>query len=151
MTHQSDRKALIFLKGRLTKQITSFKETIAKVLDKHTSLAEKIRMLFREQGITIASTLTAIRMAIGVLVEALLPGGGTDGTAGNPLPKDEKGLKEWIRNKLKLLALLLGRLGMKATEMLPGIIGAILSWILNRAPDVVGWLSQNLWALVIGI
>ena len=30
------------LKGRLTNQITSFKETIAKVLDKDTSLAEKI-------------------------------------------------------------------------------------------------------------
>ena len=54
----------------------SFKETIAKVLDKDTSLAEKILTLFREQGITIASILTAIGMAIGVLVEALLPGGG---------------------------------------------------------------------------
>ena len=64
------------LKGRLKSQITSFKETISKVLDKDTSLAEKIRTLFREQGITIASILTAIRMAIGVLVEALLPGGG---------------------------------------------------------------------------
>ena len=30
------------LKGRLKNQITSFKETIAKVLDKDTSLAEKI-------------------------------------------------------------------------------------------------------------
>ena len=36
-------------------------------------------MLFREQSITIAFVLTAIGMAIGVLVEALLPGGG--GTA----------------------------------------------------------------------
>ena len=53
------------LKGRLKNQITSFHETIAKVLDKDTSLAEKIRTLFREQGITIASILTAIRMAIG--------------------------------------------------------------------------------------
>ena len=49
---------------------------IAKVLDKDTSLGEKIRTLFREQGITIASILTAIGMTIGVLVEALLPGGG---------------------------------------------------------------------------
>ena len=53
----------------------SFKETIAKVLDKDTSLGEKIRTLFREQGITIASILTAIGIAIGVLVEAFLPGG----------------------------------------------------------------------------
>ena len=58
----------------LKNQITSFCETIAKVLDKDTSLGEKIRTLFREQGITIASILTAIGMAIGVLVEALLPG-----------------------------------------------------------------------------
>ena len=70
------QESIDLLKGRLRNQITSFKETIAKVLDKDTSLGEKIRTLFREQGITIASILTAIGMAIGVLVEALLPGGG---------------------------------------------------------------------------
>ena len=74
------QESIDLLKGRLTNQITSFKEMIAKVLEKDTSLAEKIRTLFREQGITIASVLTAIRIAIGVLVEALLPGGG-GGTA----------------------------------------------------------------------
>ena len=115
-------------------------------MDKDTSLAEKILTLFREQGIAIASILTAIGMAIGALVEALLPGGGVGASAavGEPPPKDEKGLKEWIRNKLKALALLLGKLGVKAAESLPGIIGGITSWILNRAKDVVGWVSQNL-------
>ena len=52
-------------------------------------------------------------MAIGVLVELLLPDGGGGGAAasgGKPLPKDEAGFKEWIRNKLKALASLLGRL-----------------------------------------
>ena len=122
-------------------------------MDKDTSLGEKIRTLFREQGITIASILTAIRMTIRVLVEALLPGGGgaISGGGGEPPPKDEKGLKEWVRNKLKALASLLGRLGIKAAEALPCIIGGIISWILNRAKDVVGWVSQNLWALVVGI
>ena len=88
------------LKGRLKNQITSFKETIAKVLDKDTSLGEKIRTLFREQGITIASIVTAVRMAIGVLVEALLPVRGAataSGGGGEPPPKDEKDLKKWIR------------------------------------------------------
>ena len=147
------QESIDLLKGRLKNQIASFKETIAKVSDKDTSLGEKIRTLFREQGITIASILTAIRMAIGVLVEALLPGGGgaISGGGGEPPPKDEKGLKKWIRNKLKALASLLGRLGMKAAEALPGIIGGIISWILNRAKDVVGWVLQNLWALVVGI
>ena len=92
-------------------------------------------------------------MAIRVLVEALLPGGGGAAVAsgGELPPKNEKGLKEWIRNKLKALASLLGQLGIKAAEALPGIIGGIISWILNRAKDIVGWVSQNLWALVVGI
>ena len=124
------------------------------MLDKDTSLGEKIRALFREQGIMIASILMAIGMATGVLVKALLPGGGGGGATalgGELPPKDEKSLKEWIRNKLKVLASLLGRLGIKAAEALPGITGGIISWILNRAKDVVGWVSQNLWALVVGI
>ena len=152
-TRQESSKGLDLLKGRLKNQITSFKEMIAKVLAKDTSLSEKIRTLFREQGITIASILTAIGMAIGVLVEALLPGGGAAATSGGgePPPKDEKGLKEWVRNKLNALASLLGKLSMKAAEALPGIIGGIMSWILNRVKDVVGWVSQNLWALVEGI
>ena len=100
----------------------------------------------------IASILRAIGMAIGVLVEALLPGGGgAAASGGEPPPKDVASLKEWIRNKLKALASLLGKLGNKAAEALPGIIGGIISWILNRAKDVVGWVSQNLWALVVGI
>ena len=89
------QESIDLLKGRLKSQITSFKETITKVLDKDTSLAEKIRTLFREQGITIASILTAIKTAIGVLVKALLPGGGAEASGGGePPPKDEKGLKE---------------------------------------------------------
>ena len=146
------QESINLLKGRLKNQITSFKETIAKVLDKDTSLGEKIITLFREQGILIASILKAIGMAIGVLVEALLPGrGGAISGGCEPPPKGEKGLKGWMRNKLKALASLLGRLGIKAAEALPGIIGGIISWILNRLKDVVGWVSQNLWALVVGI
>ena len=86
-------------------------------------MAKKIQTLFREQGITIASILMAIGMAIGVLVEALLPVGGgasaVSGGGGEP-PKDEVGLKEWI--KLKALASLLGKLGIKAAETQPGIM-----------------------------
>ena len=96
----------------------------------------------------------AIRMVIGVLVEASLAGGGAAAPAsggGKPPPKDEKGLKEWVRSKRKALASLLGKLGIKAAEVLPGITGGIISWILNRAKDEVGSVSQNLWALVVGI
>ena len=146
------QESINLLKGRLNDQITSFKEIIAKVLDKDTSLAEKIPMLFREQRITIASIVTATGMAIGILVEALLPGGsGIEGGGGKPPPKDEAGVKEWFKNKLKALARVLGRLGVKAAEALPGIIATILRWVLNKAAGVVDCVSQNLWALVVGI
>ena len=42
------QESIDLLKGRLKNQITSFKESIAKVLDKDTSLGENIRTLFRE-------------------------------------------------------------------------------------------------------
>ena len=46
-----------------------------KFLDKETgTLSERIRTLFKEQGITIVSILTAVGMAIGVLIVALLGG-----------------------------------------------------------------------------
>ena len=34
---------------------------------------------------------------------------------------------------------------MKVAEAFLRTIGAIISWVLNRAKDVVGWVSQNLW------
>ena len=127
------------LEDRLTNQIRRIKDTILKVLDKDTSLAEKVWTLFREQAITITSTFMAIGMAIGVLAKVLLPSDG--GVAaqgkgdGNDKPDNEK---EWLRNKLKALASLLGRLGVKVAEALPGIIGVIISRILNRVKEVVG-------------
>ena len=147
-------KEIDFLKGEATKQINQIKESITKFLDKETgTLGERIRTLFKEQGITIVSILTAIGMAIGVLIEALL--GGPSASApksGGTSDGDKKGgAREWIKNKLKALSQLLGKLADKALASLPGIIGSIISWILNRAKEVVGWLSQNLWALITGI
>ena len=58
--------------------------------------------------------------------------------------RKDSGARECIKNKLKALSQLLGKLADKALASLPEIIGSILSWILNRAKEVVGWLSQNL-------
>ena len=148
-------KEIDILKGEASKQINQIKESITKFLDKETgTLGERIRTLFKEQGITIVSILTAIGMAIGVLIEALLgsPTVSTT-TSGSTNGGDGKGggAREWIKNKLKALSQLLGKLADKALASLPGIIGSIISWILNRAKEVIGWLSQNLWALITGV
>ena len=144
------------LKGEASKQINQIKESITKFLDKETgTLGERIRTLFKEQGITIVSILTVVGMAIGVLIEALLggPSASTPTSGSTPADGGDKkgGAREWIKNKLKALSQLLGKLADKALASLPGIIGSIISWILNRAKEVIGWLSQNLWALITGV
>ena len=148
-------ESIDILKGKLDSQVRSIRETLAKVLDKNTTLHEKIQTLFREQGITIVSILTAFGMVIGFLVEALLPSGGGSTSQTNPEKggddNKDSGAKEWIKNKLKALASLLGKLASKAASALPRIIGSIVSWILNRAKYAVGWLSQNLWALIVRV
>ena len=156
---QDEREAINeqirILKGRYSNQIYQIRESIMKFLDKETgTLGERIRTLFKEQGITIVSILTALGMTLGVLIEALLGGPSTTSTPKSQsiTTSDKKGgAREWIKNKLKALSQLLGKLADKALASLPGIIGSILSWILNRAKEVVGWLSQNLWALITGV
>ena len=157
---QDEQKAISdqirILKGRYSNQIYQIRESIMKFLDKETgTLGERIRTLFKQQGITIVSILTALGMAIGVLVEALLGGPTVSTTTSGSSPADggdkKGGAREWIKNKLKALSSLLGKLAAKAGAALPGIIGSIISWILNRAKEVVGWLSNNLWALITGV
>ena len=147
-------KEIDILKGEASKQINQIRGSITKFLDKETgTLGERIRTLFKEQGITIVSILTAVGMAIGVLIEALLGGpSASTPTSQSTTTSDKKGgAREWIKNKLKALSQLLGKLADKALASLPGIIGSILSWILNRAKIVIGWLSQNVSALITGI
>ena len=92
-------------------------------------------------------------MAIGVLIEALLGApSASASTPGGTSGGDKKGgAREWIKNKLKALSSLLGKLAAKAGAALPGIIGSIVAWLLNRAKEVIGWLSNNLWALITGV
>ena len=81
-------------------------------------------------------------MAIGVLI-ALLGSPTVSTTSQSTTTSDKKGgAKEWIKNKLKALSQLLGKLADKALASLPGIIGSIISWILNRAKEVIFFLLK---------
>ena len=159
---QDEQKAINdqirILKGQYSNQIYQIRESIMKFLDKETgTLGERIRTLFKEQGITITSILTALGITLGVLIEALFGGSSASTptsqstTTSDKQPKVKGGAREWIKNKLKALSQLLGKLADKALASLPGIIGSIISWILDRAKEVIGWLSQNLWALITGV
>ena len=74
----------------LQTQIARIKQTLEKVLDKNSSLAERIRTVFRGRGITIFSILTVLSMTISTIVLAITGVfGGGRGEEGSP-PKDER-------------------------------------------------------------
>ena len=94
---QDEQKAINdqirILKGRYSNQIYQIRESIMKFLDKEAgTLGERIRTLFKEQGITIVSILTALGMTLGVLIEALLGGPSTStSTSQSTTTSDKKG------------------------------------------------------------
>ena len=143
---QAHNDEIKILKDKFSSQVTQIKETFKKLMDKDKTLGEKIRILFREQGITITTLLTAIGMTIGFLVELLTPASVSITPSPSPSPD-----KSWIKKKLEALKNLLGKLAAKAGAALPGIIGSIVSWILNRVKDVVGFIAKETWILIVGI
>ena len=75
-------------------QVPRIRQTLEIVCDKDTSLADRIPTLFREQGITIFSTLTALSMTISTIVPAITGVFGGGGNAGGSPSKDEGALKK---------------------------------------------------------
>jgi len=118
----------------LRSQINRIKETISQILTGDKTLAERIRTLFREQGVRIMSFLTAIGLVISTIVLAITGGGGR-GSSSPPaptLPTNGGGVKEWIQNKLKSLGNMLAWLTDKAAGALPGIIGTIAKQLAEQ-------------------
>ena len=122
----------------LQTQAERIKQTLEKVIDKNASLAEKIRILFREQGITIFSILTALLMTISTIILTITGvfGGGRE-TGGS--------LKKWLDR----LANALKRLAGKAVEALPAIVGSVVGAILIYLGKAVGFVAKHTWALIV--
>ena len=137
-------------KEALRTQINRIKETINKVLKEDSTLGERLRTLFREQGITIVSILTALGMIVGMIVEAIIPTGGGAATPSKP-PSSQGGVKDWVKQQLHNLGRLQASLAEKAAAALPGVIGSVVSWLLSATGKVVNWFGNNLWAVVVAV
>lgn len=139
-------ESIQMIRKQYINQIANIKSTIQSILHEDTTLAERIKTLFREQGITIASVLTAFGMIISTIVVSLTGGGGEGAVPANP-----NGVKEWVKKTLDKLANFLKYLGEKAVAALPGIIGSIFSWLLNTASKAVGWLANYAWFTIASV
>ena len=100
------------------------------VIEERLSLRERIKEIFKKHGFTAIAVATAIATVIGVIVSNLKSG----------LTKVVKG----VGNGLK-------ELGKKLGEILPGMIGAIASFIFQTAGEVIGFLAKNAWLLIVGL
>lgn len=137
-------EAATSIREELRSQVNRVRETIQRILNEDTTLAERIRTLLREQGITIASVLTAIGMIISTLVFAL--GGGGGGGVGVPPSKGG-----WLKNQLNNLARALSKLAEKAAAALPGVISSIVSWLFSTMSKAAGWMAEHLWVMAIAV
>ena len=132
----------------LASQFSRIRQTVEKILDEDLSLREKLKLVFREHGLTITAVLTSIGLIISTIVTALT--GGSAGGSSTP-PKNPSKLKEWIKSKLKALARVLGRLAGKAAAALPGIIGSIIAGVLNFLKKVVTAAAEHVWLFLLSI
>ena len=99
-------------------------------MEEKLSLRQRIKEIFKKHGFTAFAVATAIGTVIGVIVSNLKAG----------LTKVAKGLGNGLKE-----------LGKKLGEILPGMIGAIASFLFRTAGEVIGFLAKNAWLLIVGL
>ena len=99
-------------------------------LEERVSLREKVKNIFKKYGFTVAAVFLAVGTVIGVIV--------------NSLTKGLKSVATGVGNGLK-------ELGKKIAGILPGLIGAIVSFIFKTAGSVISFLGKNAWLLILGV
>ena len=91
-------------------------------------LLERVKEIFKKNGVT----LTAILIATGTTSGAVLGG---------------------LTRRLKATGKDLGKdlkdIGSKVTSLLPGLIGSIVSFLFKPAGQVVGFLAEHTWLLIL--
>ena len=91
---------------------------------------KKIKEIFKKNGVTV----TAIFLAAGATIGAVI------GAITNALKKLGKGLANGLKT-----------VGEKAASALPGLIGAIASFLFKAAASVIGFLAEHTWLLILAV
>lgn len=125
-----------------------FKRINTIINDETKPLSERLKELFRRDGLTIGALITAVGMTISTIVLAVLP----HNTA-PPGPGDSyiDRVKAAVKKSLVKLSNVLLDLAKKALTALPGIIGSVVSFILKKAGQAVLFLSEHMILFLIAI
>jgi FtsZ-binding cell division protein ZapB len=100
------------------------------VIEEHKPLKQRIKDIFKKYGFTVTAVVTAVGVIIGVIIKSLTSGLAT--------------VAKGVGNGLKTI-------GKKLGQILPGMVGAIASFIFKTAGEVVGFLAKNAWLLIVAV
>ena len=99
-------------------------------IEQRMTLRDRVKAIFKKYGFTVFAVASAVGVVIGVIVANLKTG----------LTSLGKG----VGNGLKTI-------GKKLGEILPGLVGAIASFVFRTAGEVIGFLAKNAWLLIVGV
>ena len=97
-------------------------------IEERMSLRDRVKLIFKKYGFTVFAVVSAVGLVIGVIVSNLQKG----------LTSLGKGVGGALKN-----------IGKKIGEILPGMIGAIASFVFKTAGEAVGFLTKNAWLLIL--
>ena len=97
-------------------------------IEERMSLRDRVKLIFKKYGFTVFAVVSAVGLVIGVIV--------------NNLKKGLTSLGKGVGGALK-------NIGEKIGEILPGMIGAIASFVFKTAGEAVGFLAKNAWLLIL--
>ena len=97
-------------------------------IEERMSLRDRVKLIFKKYGFTVFAVVSAVGLVIGVVVSNLKKG----------LTSLGKGVGGALKN-----------IGKKIGEILPGMIGAIASFVFKTAGEAVGFLAKNAWLLIL--
>ena len=105
-------------------------ERISERLEERMPLRDRIKQIFKKYGFTVVSVALAVGTTIGVIISQLK----------NGLTSLAKGVGKNLKT-----------IGKKLAEILPGMIGAIASFIFKTAGEVVSYVAENAWLLIVAV
>ena len=98
------------------------------IIEERMSLRDRVKLIFKKYGFTVFAVVSAVGLVIGVIV--------------SNLQKGLKSLGKGVGGALK-------NIGKKIGEILPGMIGAIASFVFKTAGEAVGFLAKHAWLLIL--
>ena len=128
-TDLEERENLLQLKEEKEMAITN-REDENERLQKRMSLRDIVKAIFKKYCFTAFAILSVVSVVLSVILSNLKSG----------LSKLGEGVGDGFK-----------AIGKKLGEILPGLIGAMASFIFKTASEVISFLGQNAWLLVVAV